>query len=112
VYRTGIAQGRPYWFWVAGSPTAFLITVGLPITWLAVRALALGRSVAVAIFAVLLVATVLGFTKAETERIWLFFAPFLCLAAAAVLPGERLRLVLGLLAVQMLASELRYASVW
>ena len=25
----------------------------------------------------------IGFTKAETERIWLFFAPFVCLAAAA-----------------------------
>jgi len=112
VYRDGIARGRPYSFWLFGSPVAFLVTLGLPITWYAFRALEAGRSVAVAIFAVLAIATVLGFTKAETERIWLFFAPFLCLAAASVLPRRRLPLVLGLLAAQGLASELLYDSVW
>jgi len=112
VYREGIARGRPYWFWVLGSPTAYLVTLGLPIAWYAFRALGDGRTVALAIFAVLLVATVLGFTKAETERIWLFFAPFLCLAAAAVLPRHRLALVLGLLAAQALATELLVDSVW
>ena len=112
VYRAGIAQDRPYLFWLVGSPTAFLVALGLPITWYALRALAAGRSVAVAIFAVLAVASVLGFTKAETERIWLIFAPFVCLAAAAALPRERLALVLGLLAAQGLATELLFESVW
>ena len=112
VYRTGIAQGRPYWFWVLGSPVAFLFTVGLPITWYALRGLGHGHRVALAIFAVLAVAALLGFTKAETERIWLFLAPFLCLAAAAALPERRLGLVLGLLAGQALACELLYDSVW
>lgn len=112
VYRDGIARGRPYSFWLFGSPVAFLVTVGLPITWFAFRALGDGRSVALAIFAVVGVATVLGFTKAETERIWLFFAPFVCLAAASVLPARGLGPVLGLLAAQGLASELLYDSVW
>ncbi len=112
VYRDGIARGRPYSFWLFGSPVAFLVTVGLPITWYAFRALGDGRSVAVAIFAVLGIATVLGFTKAETERIWLFFAPFVCLAAASALPNRRLPLALGLLAAQGLVSELLYDSVW
>ena len=112
VYRTGIAQGRPYAFWLFGSPVAFLFTLGLPITWYAFRALAAGERTALAIFAVLGVATVLGFTKAETERIWLPFAPLLCLAAAAVLPRHRLTLVLGLLAAQALVSELLYDAVW
>ncbi|HEX8103469.1 MAG TPA: hypothetical protein VF533_12705 [Solirubrobacteraceae bacterium] len=112
VYRAGIARGRPYWFWVLGSPTAFLVTVGLPISWLALRALAAGRTVALAIFAVIAISALLGFTKAETERIWLFFAPLLCLAAAAALPRRHLRLVLALLAVQALASELLFDSVW
>ena len=112
VYRTGIAQGRPYAFWLFGSPVAFLFTLGLPITWFAFRALAEGERTALAIFAVLGVATVLGFTKAETERIWLPFAPLLCLAAAAVLPRHRLTLVLGLLAAQALACELLYDAVW
>lgn len=112
VYQAGIARGRPYAFWLFGSPVAFLFTVGLPITWYAVRALGDGRSVALAIFAVIAVASVLGFTKAETERIWLVFAPFVCLAAAAVLPRHRLTAVLGLLAVQGLLSELLFDSVW
>jgi methylthioxylose transferase len=112
VYRTGIARGRPYAFWLLGSPVAFLATLGLPITWYALRALGRWHATAVAIFAVLAVASVLGFTKAETERIWLFFAPFVCLAAATALPGRRLGVVLGLLAAQALACELLFDSVW
>ena len=65
--------------------SAFLLVLGLPISWLALRALARGTPEAVAIFAVLAFAAVMGFTKAETERIWLFFAPFVCLAAARAL---------------------------
>ena len=53
----------------------------------------------------------MGFTKAETERIWLFFAPFVCLAAAAG-PAFRLRPVLALLAVQALAYELVFDTIW
>jgi methylthioxylose transferase len=112
VYRTGIARGRPYAFWLLGSPVAFLATLGLPITWYALRALGRWHATAVAIFAVLTVASVLGFTKAETERIWLFFAPFVCLAAATALPGRRLGVVLWLLAAQALACELLFDSVW
>ena len=37
VYRFGIAAERPYWFWLPGSPTAFLLMLGLPVAWLAVR---------------------------------------------------------------------------
>ena len=85
VYRLGIASTRPYWYWLFGSPVGFLLVLGLPITWLALRELARGTPEAVAIFAVLAIAAVMGFTKAETERIWLFFAPFVCLAAARAL---------------------------
>ena len=85
VYRLGVASMRPYWYWLLGSPVGFLLVLGLPITWLALRELARGTPEAVAIFAVLAIAAVMGFTKAETERIWLFFAPFVCLAAARAL---------------------------
>jgi hypothetical protein len=113
VYRAGVASIRPYWFWLLGSPTAFLLVLGLPISWLALRALAAGETTAIAIFAVIAVAAVLGFTKAETERIWLFLAPFVCLAAAAAL-GERapLRLLLAALAAQALLYELLWETVW
>ena len=113
VYRAGIASMRPYWYWLLGSPTAFLVVLGLPITWCALRALAAGSTLAVAIFAVLAVSAALGFTKAETERIWLFFAPFVCLAAAAgPAAGVPLRPLLGALAVQALAWELAFDTVW
>ena len=112
VYRLGIASERPYWFWLPGSPTAFLLVLGLPIAWLALRALAAGEDAALAIFAVIAIAAVAGFTKAEVERIWLGFAPLVCLAAGSVLQDRHLRPVLGLLAVQALAWEAVWNTVW
>jgi hypothetical protein len=110
VYRAGIAFTRPYWFWLFGSPAAFLLVLGLPILWYAVRALAAGSPAALAIFSVIAIAAVLGFTKAETERIWQFLAPFVCLAAAdARLP---LRPVLAALAAQAVLYELLWGTVW
>jgi methylthioxylose transferase len=110
VYRAGIASTRPYWFWVLGSPVAFLVVLGVPLSWLALRALARAETQAVAIFAVIAVAAILGFTKAETERIWLFLAPFVCLAAAV----ERapLRPLLAALAAQALIYELAFDTIW
>ena len=110
VYRAGIASTRPYWFWLFGSPVAFLVVLGLPISWLALRALARGDGLAVAIFAVIAMAAVGGFTKAETERIWLFLAPFVCLAAAT--ENLPLRPVLAALAVQAVLYELAFETVW
>jgi hypothetical protein len=112
VYRHGIADRRPYWYWLPGSPTAFLLMLGLPVAWYALRALGAGEDAAVAIFAVIAVAAVAGFTKAEVERIWLFLAPLACIAAAAAMQADRLRLVLVLLAVQALAWELVRNTVW
>jgi methylthioxylose transferase len=112
VYREGIASRRPYAFWVLGSPVAFLVATGLPIAWLALRAAGARNAPALALFAVIAVAAVLGFTKAETERIWQFLVPLACVAAAVALPPERLPLVLGLLAAQALATELLVYTVW
>jgi hypothetical protein len=112
VYRFGIAAERPYWFWLPGSPTAFLLMLGLPVAWLALRALAAGDDAAIAIFAVLAIAAVAGFTKAEVERIWLAFAPLVCLAAATALRDRHIRPVLALLAGHALAWELLWNTVW
>ena len=112
VYRFGIASERPYWFWLPGSPTAFLVMLGLPTAWLALRAMAAGDDAAVAIFAVIAIAAVAGFTKAEVERIWMFFVPFVCLAAAGALQERHLRPVLGALAVHALGWELVWGTVW
>jgi methylthioxylose transferase len=112
VYRFGIAGERPYWFWIAGSPTAFLLMLGLPTAWLALRALARAGDAAVAIFAVLAIAAVAGFTKAEVERIWLCFAPLVCLAAATALRERHLRPVLAALGAQAVAWEVLWNTVW
>jgi hypothetical protein len=111
-YRESVARMRPYAFWLFGSPAAFLAFLGLPITWYAARALGAGHPVAVALAAVVVVSAVGGFTKAETERIWLMFAPLACVAAAAVLPRARLTPVLVLLAVQTLTVEVVFGTVW
>ena len=68
-----------------------------PIAWLAARALDGGDPAALALAAVVVVSALAGFTKAETERIWLPFVPLACVAAAAV-PISRLRPLLGALA--------------
>ena len=91
---------------------AFLVVLGLPIAWYALRALARGESVAIALFAVLAISALLGFTKAETERIYLFLVPILCVAAATALPERYVPAVLGALAVQALATETLFWTVW
>jgi hypothetical protein len=112
VYREGIASRRPYEFWVLGSPTAFLVALGLPISWFMLRSAGTGVPAARALVAVLAIAALLGFAKAETERIFLFLVPLACAAAAASLPERRLPLVLGALAAQALATELLLYTVW
>ncbi len=112
VYREGVASGRPYAFWLFGSPVAFLLAAGLPLAWLGLRSLGARNTVAIALFAVLGVSAVLGFTKAETERIYLFLVPLLCVAAATALPERHLPMVLGALAAQALATELLFWTVW
>jgi hypothetical protein len=112
VYREGIASRRPYEFWVFGSPAAFLVALGLPIAWFMLRSAGAGIPAARALLAVLAIAALLGFAKAETERIFLFLVPLACAAAAATLPGRRLPLVLGALAAQVLATELLLYTVW
>jgi hypothetical protein len=66
----------------------------------------------VAAFSVIAIASVLGFTKAETERIWLFLVPLACVAAAEHFPPARLRLVVVLLLGQALATQLLFQAVW
>jgi hypothetical protein len=111
IYRHGIAAHRPYPYWLFGSPVAWLVMLGLPVAWLALRALAAGDDAAVALAAVVALSSVGGFTKAETERIWLPFVPLACVAAAA-LPIRRPRAVLLALGVQAVAVETLFNTVW
>ena len=111
VYRAGVATIRPYWYWLLGSPVAFLLVLGLPISWHALRALTRAETLAIAIFAVLAFAAVMGFTKAETER-------DMALPRPVRLPRRRastrapLRPLLAALAVQAVLYELLWDTVW
>lgn len=111
-YELGISNARPWSYWVLGSPVAFFVALGLPISWYAARALGTANAVALALAAIVVISALLGFSKAETERIWLFMAPFACLAAAATVPRQRLPPVIGLLAAQAVFMELTLETIW
>ncbi|MEO7198092.1 MAG: hypothetical protein ABIZ50_06425 [Solirubrobacterales bacterium] len=111
-YDLGIANARPYAFWLFGSPVAFAVALGLPTAWYAARALGTGNATAIGLAAIILAAVVVGVTKAETERIWLFMGPLGAVAAAAVLPLQRMPLILAALAAQALASGLLLDTIW
>ena len=106
------SASRPYTFWVFGSPVAWAVMLGMPNSLVALRALCESEPAALALVAVVVVSAVLGFTKAETERIWLPFVPLACVAAAAFIPPRRVRWLLPVLALQALAVELLFVTIW
>jgi len=112
VYRASIATRRPYVFWAFGSPVAWGVMLGLPLAAAAIRAATRRDDAALALALVIVIAAVAGFTKAETERIWLFMVPWACVAAATVIDRERLRPTLALLALQAIAAALVLDTVW
>jgi hypothetical protein len=112
VYRHSVASVRPYAFWVFGSPVAWGAMLGLPIVAAAVRSAVRGDDAAIALAVVVAAAAVGGFTKAETERIWLFLVPFACVAAAPAISRRRLGGVVALLLVQALAVEALFDTIW
>ena len=111
-YDLGISNARPYLFWLFGSPVAFGVALGLPTAWYAARALGTGNDAALALAAVIGVSILIGLTKAENERIWLFMVPLAAVAAAAMVPVKRMPLVLGVLAAQALAASLLLETIW
>ena len=111
-YVRSIASQRPYSYRLAGSPTAFFVALGLPLAWLALRGAGRGETTALALLAVIAVAVVLGFTKAENERISQFLVPFACVAAAAELRRRSATAVLAALAAQALAVQVLLDTRW
>jgi hypothetical protein len=110
-YREGIARLRPYLFWLFGSPAAFLLLLG-PVAWFAARSLAAREATAVALAVVIAISALAGYTKAETERIWLFLVPFACLAAARSLTARRVPAVLAAATAQALLFEVFLFTKW
>jgi hypothetical protein len=112
VYRHSVASVRPYAFWAFGAPVAWGAMLGLPIAAAALRSAARGDDAAVALAVVIAIAAIGGFSKAETERIWLFLVPLACVAAAPAIGRNRLTGVVALLLVQALAVEVLFDTIW
>jgi hypothetical protein len=110
-YGMGAAAQRPYAFWLFGSPAAWITLLGPPIAWLALRSLQRAEPAAVALAAIVVVSAVAGFTKAETERIWLPYVPLACAAAAAT-PIVRLRTALVAMALIGIAVTVVFGTTW
>ena len=112
VYRQSLSTTRPYLYWLFGSPVAWALMLGPLIVAGALRGAQLRDGAAIAIVAVVLIAAIGGFTKAETERIWLFMVPLACAAAAPHLRSDRVRVILAILLAQALIFELLMNTVW
>ena len=112
VYRHSVASVRPYAFWALGAPVAWGVMLGLPIAAAALRSAARGDDAAIALAVVIAIAAIGGFSKAETERIWLFLVPLACVAAAPAIGRNQLAGVVALLLVQALAVEVLFDTIW
>jgi hypothetical protein len=112
VYRSGVAAVRPHAFWAFGSPVAWGAMLGVPIAAGALRALARGADAAVALAIVVAIAAAAGFTKAETERIWLFLVPLACVAAAPLLARARIGALVAACVAQALVVEVLFDTIW
>ncbi len=88
-YIAGIASVRPrgYWTWL-GNPAAFSLALGpavvAGVVWLRDRRLKL---LVVPALVAVVVADLSGLSKAEVERIWLPFVPWIVLATASLDPA-------------------------
>jgi hypothetical protein len=83
-----------------------------PVAWFAARSLAAKEATAVALAIVIVISVLAGYTKAETERIWLFLVPFACLAAARSLSARRLPAVLIAVTAQAVLIETFLFTKW
>jgi len=87
-----IAGERTYALWVAYNPYEFFSWLGIPVTWLFLRA-AFGKRRVDALWTAsvvtLIFLNVSGKSLGEVERLWLFMAPYVVLVAAAELARER-----------------------
>lgn len=85
-YYQGIANDRPYWYWVWANLACLALVIGPAVAAGLPRALRFPL-VTAAVVAVVL-ADVSGLSKSEVERIWLPFAVWL-VPAAGLLPRPR-----------------------
>ncbi len=115
-YWLGAAGGRPYNYFLLGDLAAFALAIG-PAAAVAIGRLR-DRRVWVVVggaLAAVVLADVSGMSKAEVERIWLPFVPWVLLATSAFAARRRpndVRFWLGLQAASAVFIELAVRSPW
>ncbi len=111
-YDHGVSQRRPDWYWAPGDLTAFLVALGPLVALAFAHAFGERSQLAAATMAVLVIAALGGFAKAEVERIWLFAVPLVAIAAAPRLRALEPWLLLLPLAAQALIVEVAFGTTW
>jgi methylthioxylose transferase len=113
------AEGtRPYAYWVVGNIVAFLISAGVAQTALLARETRerwreRRPGIEVALFGSLVVASLSGMFKGETDHIWLFFIPLLVAAAAPSVSGrEGLRTAVAIGLAQAILMQIFLYTFW
>ncbi len=111
-YHAGIAESRPYSYFVVSNLAAFGLALG-PATAAAVTRLRASRValLAAAGLTAALLADVSGLSKGEVERIWLPFGVWV-LTACAFLPSRRAHLWLGLQVATTIALQIVVKTPW
>lgn len=111
-YRVTIATRRPYWFFVFNNLAALALVLGpaVAVGVVRLRDRRLWLLVGAALGAVAL-ADLSGLSKAEVERIWLPFMPWIIVACAA-LPAARRSWWLGLQAASAVALQAAISGTW
>lgn len=113
-YLAGISQARPYEYFVVNNLAVFAVAAG-PATAVA---LARPRERRAWILvggglAMVLAADLSGMSKAEVERIWLPFLPWVMLATAVLpLEGKTVRLLLAAQALLAIALQVILRTIW
>ena len=112
-YTTGAGGVRPFWYFATlGNPGAFLIALGpaVPVALARLRDRRLWLVAGGALVGVVL-ADLSGLSKAEVERIWLPFVPWLA-ASSAVFPPRSARWWLAAQVTATVVLQLALESPW
>jgi len=116
-YWAGVASRRPYSYFVVGNIAAFALAVGpaVAVGLAILRDRRVWLLVGGGILAVV-IADLSGMSKAEVERIWLPFVPWVVLATAAIAGARRavgsVRIWLGVQAAVAIAIQSAVRSPW
>jgi hypothetical protein len=106
---------RPYWYWVWGNVIGFLIASGIGHTALLVeetrrRWRDREPGMETVLWVTVVLASVLGRFRGETDHIWLVFTPLLVASAAAA--ADRIRPVQAAGLGQAVVTEMVFSTNW